>query len=369
MSYNLLNFNYSSTDRIEHYNTVLDSLNPDILVVQEIISQSAVNVFLSEVLDATYAAGEFIDGPDSDNAVFYKAGKFSFISNIPIPTALRDINEFKLEHGDTYDTLRIYSVHLKASSGSTNENKRLQETLELRNVTDGLPTDAYFIVCGDFNIYKSSEPAYIKLTTDESINDGHAVDPISISGTWNNASFAAYHTQSTRTRQFGGGASGGLDDRFDMILFSQAIANDGGMSYVSNSTLAVGNDGTHYNDSINHPPNNMVSQEFADALYYASDHLPVTAEFTFEIQTDVYDLANAQKEIVFPNPIKEVLNVNLGEDHPFIVKILSTNGNTIFNKTFNSSHQTIHLNDVKPGVYFLRIVVDGRVINRRIVKL
>ena len=38
-------------------------------------------------------------------------------------------------------------------------------------------------------------------------------------------------TQSTRTAAFGGGATGGLDDRFDLILFSQSVNDYGGISY------------------------------------------------------------------------------------------------------------------------------------------
>ncbi|MCH6573843.1 MAG: hypothetical protein IH795_01365, partial [Bacteroidetes bacterium] len=43
----------------------------------------------------------------------------------------------------------------------------------------------------------------------------------------NNFSFVEIHTQSPRTRQFGGGANGGMDDRFDMILTSQSINDEG----------------------------------------------------------------------------------------------------------------------------------------------
>ncbi len=41
------------------------------------------------------------------------------------------------------------------------------------------------------------------------------------------------------------------------------------------SDVVWGNDGKHLNDSINNPENNVVSPKIADALYKASDHLPV----------------------------------------------------------------------------------------------
>jgi hypothetical protein len=45
--------------------------------------------------------------------------------------------------------------------------------------------------------------------------------------------------------------------------------------------MAVGNDGNHYNDSINRMPNAAVPASVANALHYASDHLPVTGRFVF----------------------------------------------------------------------------------------
>lgn len=278
-TYNLLKFSTTSGSRCEHFNMILDSIAPDILVVQEMVSFAAVQMFYSCALDTTYSIGDFIDGPDTDNAIFYRHSRFKFISNTAIPTNLRDINEFKLVFRPTSDTLRIFSVHLRAGTGTTNENQRLIQVNSLRNYTNTLPPNTSFIVCGDFNFYKSSEPGYQALLLQQPGNEGHFIDPVNITGTWNNPAYAIYHTQSTRTRQFGGGATGGLDDRFDLILFSQAIANPGKIDYVPNSLWAFGNDGLHYKDSINRPPNLRISQALANALHLASDHLPVIARF------------------------------------------------------------------------------------------
>jgi endonuclease/exonuclease/phosphatase family metal-dependent hydrolase len=284
MSYNLLNYpGTNSSIRNPYFSTVISNTSPDILVVQEITSQAGVTGFLNNILlpiDATYSSGTFIDGPDTDNAVFFKSSVFNFISNTPISTALRDINEFKLVHNSTNDTIRIYSVHLKASSGSDNELLRLAEVTILRNITDALPPYSDFIVCGDFNIYGSTEPAYQKLLNQST--QGYFIDLFNLPGTWNQSQYAQYHTQSPRTRQFGGGANGGMDDRFDMILMSQATFEAGDISYVPGTYIAYGNDGLHYNDSINRPPNIAVGQIIADAIHYASDHIPVFASFNFD---------------------------------------------------------------------------------------
>jgi hypothetical protein len=128
MGYNILNYGANSSDTaIRHpfFRTVIQSINPDILVVEEILSQNAVNIFLNKVMNLAgigiYQAGVFIDGYDTDNEVFYKSSKFAFISNTPIHTSLRDINEFKLYHIATGDTIRLYAVHLKASNSAADQ--------------------------------------------------------------------------------------------------------------------------------------------------------------------------------------------------------------------------------------------------------
>ncbi len=164
MNYNLLNYPGSTSSfRNPYFIQTLNYIHPDILVVQEMTSQAGVNEFLNNVLlqvDTNYKAGIFLDGPDSDNEIFYNSETFTFISNTPIPTDLRDISEFKIYNNITLDTLLIYSVHLKASSGTSNEQQRAAEVAVLRNVTNALPFGSNFIVCGDFNIYGSNEEAY-----------------------------------------------------------------------------------------------------------------------------------------------------------------------------------------------------------------
>ena len=285
MTYNLLNYPVTDTTiRNPYFRTVFSNVQPDILVVQEMMSLGGVNGFLTKVLNQAsdgYAAGLFLDGPDSDNAIFYKSSQFTFISNTPISTDLRNINQFRLRENLTGDTITIFSLHLKANNTPEDSLQRADEVDVLRNITNSLPANSEFIVVGDFNIYDSGELAFQKLL-DQALT-GYFIDPLNLVGHWNNnGSFAPYHTQSTRTRVFGDGSAGGLDDRFDMILMSQGIINNGSVSYIPGSYTTYGNDGSHFNDSINQPPNYAVGQEIANALHYASDHLPVFAEFNFD---------------------------------------------------------------------------------------
>ena len=292
MTYNILNFPLTdTTSRNLYFGQIFSNIQPDILVVEEIASKAAADSFMSKILNKSssgYQVGTFINGPDLDAAIFYKASYFTFISNVPIHTTLRDINEFRLKHNATNDTLIIYSVHLKASNTSQDSLQRAAEVDSLRKRTNSLPANSNYIVLGDFNIYSSNESAYQKLKNQSS--PGYFIDPFSLNGVWNNSAYSIYHTQSTRTRSFGDGSTGGLDDRFDMILMSPAVMEAGGITYVPGNYKAYGNDGNHYNDSINKMPNTAVTQQVANALHYASDHLPVYAAFSFS--SDFLDLTS-----------------------------------------------------------------------------
>ncbi len=291
ITYNILNFPGSTgAGRVEYFQKVIDEIDPDIIVVQEILSQDGTDMFLDDVLNydiVEYSASPFINGPDTDNLIFYKDSRINYIETETIPTDLRDISAYKLSLVDKPEfEFIIYSLHLKASQGSTNENRRYLDVLDLKEHADNLPLGYHFIVAGDFNVYYSNEPAYQVLMNDFTID---LYDPIDRSGYWhNNYNYRDIHTQSTRTTQFGGGASGGLDDRFDFILLSEPFGSSYGLKYVEDSYFAFGNDGNHFNQDINYGLNGVVSEEIADALYYATDHLPVVASFEYKIKNERY---------------------------------------------------------------------------------
>ncbi len=286
-SYNSLRYSTSNIDqRHPDFRLIINEIDPDILVLQELSGRSASAMFLDSVMNFSnmqYDTASFVDGNDLDISLFYKTAKFQFIRTQTYGTALRDIYHYQLRPVNSADTLHVFGVHLKASPSSADEALRAAEVDTLRKYTDQLPHGAYSIVCGDFNIYGSTEAAYTRLLDNTAGNDGHFIDQINLSGTWNNAAYAPYHTQSPRTTQFNGGASGGMDDRFDLILMSRAIDSSGGISYTPGSMTAFGNDGQHYNLAINSAPtNSAVSASVANALHQASDHIPVFADFQYD---------------------------------------------------------------------------------------
>ena len=289
-TYNILNYPGSTgTSRDPYFKTIIDSLQPDILVVEEVSNTTGALRFLDSVMlksNADYGMGTVINNvvapSEAENAIYYRKSKFTFISNTPIITTLRDINEFKLIHKASLIPFSVFGVHLKAGNTAADITRRASEVDSLRKVTDAKNKGENFIVCGDFNTYNNTESDYTKLLFDNIINDGELFDPINLTGTWNNPAYARYHTQATRVlAEPDGGSTSGIDDRFDLILYSDGVKNIGEMDYVSGSETPYGNDGNHFNDSVNAGVNNAVSNLVAFALHHASDHLPVSAKFRF----------------------------------------------------------------------------------------
>lgn len=385
MTYNILNYpGTTSAARNNHFKVTMNAVRPDVLVIQEVTSQIGIDGFLVNVLKTVspnYNKGAWLDGPDTDNGIFFDSTKFDFLSNTRVPTELRDINLFQIRHRITGDTLFIFSVHLKASNTSADQAQRGREVDAIRNITNTWPAGRNFIVCGDFNIYGSTEVAYQKLRAVTAGTEGHLIDPIVMTGTWNQSQYAIHHTQSPRTRSFEGGTTGGMDDRFDMILFSQAISDTGGVEYIRNTTVAYGNDGQHYNDSINRPSNTAVGQTIANALHYASDHIPVLAKFVFkQAPVSVRESglpSDFRVENAYPNPFNPVTTISwtLPQDGDVNLFVYNALGQVMSSEYlgFTPSGRGSYLFDasgLSSGVYFARLefFTDAGVASR-IIKL
>ena len=103
-------------------------------------------------------------------------------------------------------------------------------------------------------------------------------------GSWGGSGNAIKHTQSPR---LGGGSlvGGGMDDRFDFQLFTDSMLETDSFSFMAGTCRSLGNDGNHYDIAINTGTNSYYpgqisrSNLLADALFDASDHIPVMTDF------------------------------------------------------------------------------------------
>ena len=362
ISYNLLRFN-SSTERNLHFRNIIEKIKPDVLITQEMIGQESVNNFLNNILkniNEKYKAADFIDDEDTDidQGLFYNSNKFSFISTSQIDGYPRPVYIFTLKHLDTGEQFVVYNLHLKASKGSENELARSDQVKELKNYISETNSN-FYIVAGDFNIYSTTESAYKDLFSITESGKGNLHDLINVVGTYNDPSNANIHTQSTRTSQFGGGSHGGLDDRFDFILFSDSLMYGDRIFVIDSTYKSFGNDGMHYNSALNVGPNQEVPMNIANSLHDASDHLPVFVKIIFsneKIHREVLNVESysvSDKLLFYPNPSKNKLNIQ-SDDHKINkLEIYSLNGTKILDKNINSNSCTIDVSKINIGNYLI----------------
>ena len=301
--------------------TIIDYTLPDIFTVNELgkgdpVSRNILINALNQNQRNYYKRANYQrdNSGDLENMLFYDNRKIGLKSQNLVFTTPRQINHYKLylkNLDDSGDTIyfNVFIAHFKAGSSSSDKNLRGNSATALMNYIKSNKTSNN-IFCGDLNLQSSSEQAWKNLTlkTADSI---YFVDPIDKEGSWNNnASFAAYHTQSTRTSGSSDcGSSGGLDDRFDFILIDNIINGKLlNISYIDDSYEAVGQDGNRFNGKIDSPTNRTVPSDVAIALNVFSDHLPVSLKLSFESVKTSVESINQSKVIVANN---KVLNLPL----------------------------------------------------------
>ena len=297
VTWNLLAYNeVAANARRNATLTVLPSLNPDVMIVQELLTAPAADSFAA-FLRTSMPTKRWIGGSSTfllatQSALFYDSLQFTHSNLNAIATggprqvlvALLRPNGYKANAA----SFRLYSMHLKAGSGAggtsppSDSSTRTLECTNLRNNLNLAPAGTNIMLGGDSNFYGSFETGYTRLTESQSNNNGRLKDPLSMPGLWNNATYAPYLTQSPCSGTGCVGSNGGLDDRFDLFLSTTSLSDGLGLDLVPGGLAsgygAFGNDGFHYNQSVDGADiNYAVPIEVARALKAASDHLPVVA--------------------------------------------------------------------------------------------
>ena len=272
--------------------TVLPSLDPDVMIVQELLTNTAADSFAT-FLKTAMPSKRWIGGNSTfilgtQSALYYDSLKFTHSNLTSVATggprqalvALMRPNGYRANAA----SFRIYSIHFKAGNGAggtsppTDSSTRTMECTNLRNTLNLAPAGTNILLGGDTNFYGSFETGYTRLTESQADNDGRLKDPLTMPGLWNNPAYAGLHTQSPCAGAGCIGSSGGMDDRFDMVIGSYALSDGLGLELLPSGYGAFGNDGLHYNDSVDGGGfNNVVPLGVATALRLAADHLPVVA--------------------------------------------------------------------------------------------
>ncbi|MDA8787937.1 hypothetical protein OAV84_00025 [Schleiferiaceae bacterium] len=323
MTYNLLNYrNFTSycpsssnnpVNKEGYLAEIIAYSQPDLLVCNEINGDNTtahgrvLNYSLNVNGETRWEKTDFFsNGSSLMNGIYYDQNKLGLLNQDLIS---KDVNNQNLVRGIDVKTFyykdsllsinpdtvifTVFAAHLKAGSTASDIADRGRETAALMAYLASHNVGPNYFLAGDLNMPKSQEAGFQNL-----LNYSTAAlrfyDPENQPGNWNNNyTFRNLHTQSTRDGATNNGcfSGGGLDDRFDHVLFSDDVADGTAkMTYVSGSLTPVGNDGLHFNSSINSPTNNSVPSNILTALYEMSDHLPVYVDIDVErLQISIHE--------------------------------------------------------------------------------
>jgi hypothetical protein len=389
MMYNVLNYSDSevSRNKTPFLSTILGEVKPDLFMVCEMIDEIGSNyLFENSIIpfNENFQKAPFEENQSGSYSlqqmVYYNTEKLILEETRVITADTRDINQytFKIntENLNTNPiTIEVFVTHLKASTGSSNRQRRLNSIQSFVSYTNNIADDSYVLFAGDLNFYTSNEEGYQHLIDDR--NPIVIIDPIdrptpnfpddgidyyeNYNSTyfWNNSSFRDIHSQSTRTSNIGfiddSGSTGGLDDRFDFIMMSKNFNTSTSLYYVNDSYKVVGNNGNCYNSFISNPNcSGGYSQTLRDALIEFSDHLPVVMEIETPENTLSTNLIS-ETNFIGSNIIKDYLKITSPNDINNL-KIYSITGQLIDVKlSKNTGNDTIII-DVKhisKGIYYL----------------
>lgn len=377
--------------------TIVDYAKPDIIGVNEIspVSDYANNILngaLNVNGETKWKKGKLsLAGNDKSLAstVFYNSNKFELIKQDTVSTFQREITAFNFFYKDsnlaiTKDTIffKVIVLHFKAGQTSANASARASEALEIKNYFNKSNKAENVFLMGDFNVYTSTEAAYQTLTANP--NTLHRLyDPLNRPGNWNNnGTFADIHTQSTHSTQTGGFASGGMDDRFDILLCSKSVLEDSlRVRILPETYIPIGNDGQHFNLAINAAPvNTSVPADVLTALYNMSDHLPIRADIVFTPAIPpVVGIGKQQSDFnsmfSISNPFDQQIYIHAGaalKDKKLRFDLYDSNGKKVHSETMliSSGNITIDPGSVEAkGLYTLRITrEDGLSTIKKLIK-
>lgn len=400
VSYNLMwyktgsapcNHSRTSSQRDADLQTIVDYLAPDVMVVQE-LGNAPVNplVMLSDIFNVNGISHYDRAGSSNNsssslvNMLFYNSDKLELVSqdfidlDINNSPLIRVIDFYRLYVKDPglgspgVDTVffTIGVSHLKAGNSSGDAAERARATAAVMQYIDQNVGDDNVLFAGDFNVYSANQTAFqtlVNYSTNPAISFN---DPENQMGSWNNnSSFANYHTQSTHSSSQGCFSGGGMDDRFDFILISDAISNNtDGLAF--SDYRAVGQDGSSYNGNLNTSSNFNVNSTVASALYNFSDHLPVEIELEASVSgIGLNPVDWIQKAWTIENPFGQSLHMRFKgalAHRPLKVQILSINGQVMgtWSKQGNTELEieTAHL---PQGLYLIQLQDGDQVLETR----
>ncbi len=107
--------------------------------------------------------------------------------------------------------------------------------------------------------------------------------------------------------------------------------------------------------------NRVFTSPTSQGLWYRDDLLVGETELT---------KVESKEVLLYPNPVKSLLTIDVGNSFngPVHLKIYDINGRIVKQQNLPALKSSFELSDLKPGIYFLQFVGEGKTITQKIIK-
>jgi hypothetical protein len=139
-----------------------------------------------------------------------------------------------------------------------------------------------------------------------------------------------------------------------------AITGTAGLQYITSTYKAVGNDGQHFNRSINEAPENTSApSNVIDAIFNASDHLPVIAKVRMFVPPASSASRNVGMNNIYMQQEGEELVFHIKSGRKMGYSLITSTGQSLRTGNWQTTEnpETISLSGLATGVY-LAIISD-----------
>ena len=174
MMYNVLNYSDSevSQNKTPFLSTILNEVNPDLLMVCEVVDEIGSDYLFENAIipfNEDFEKAPFEENQSGSYSlqqlVYYNSNKLILEESRVITADTRDINQytFKINTENAESNpirMEVFVTHLKASTGTSNRQRRLNSIQSFVSYTNTIANDSYVLFAGDFNFYTSNEEGY-----------------------------------------------------------------------------------------------------------------------------------------------------------------------------------------------------------------
>lgn len=376
MTYNILRYGAAGvggctpigvTARNNWFTDVMSTTQPDIFGINEIgpidnAVSPATNIALN-VLPNVPNKGPFYESTqinfdgnqDICNMMYYNSQKVGLSTQyfIPVNGNVRNLDYYKFYYKSAEPIvdsafIHVIQVHFMAGSAAGRELQANAAMNYLDNNVGG--GQGNYIIMGDMNMDSPNAQAFQNMSAHSNANI-RMHDPLNLNS-WN-TNWA--YTQSTTTSTGDCRAGGGLNDRFDLIICSNALINNTlGMSYVPGSHWVVGNP---------HSPNPSINTATQIGINGMSDHHPVLMDIAVSqaVATDPFHNSPVSLDVSSPfeGTLVGKITVPEGFDGEYRLRVIDLQGRAMAEEIRSLSIGThaieMELETLSAGIYFLEL--------------